>query len=56
MKKEVKCTTLETSDRMKKVWLVGFKGFTLQATRREPRAGLFGKIRYKNVWVLKRID
>jgi len=44
--------TLETSDQLKKNWLVNFRGFTLQTTRREPRAGMFGRIRYKNVWVL----
>jgi len=46
--------TKETSDQLKKIWLMNFKGFTLETTRREPHAGMFGNIVYKNVWVLKK--
>ena len=54
MTKMEKFETKETSDQLKKIWLVNFKGFTLETTRREPHAGMFGKIHYKNVWLLKK--
>ena len=54
MKNSDEIETKETSDQLKKIWLVNFKGFRLETTRREPHAGLFGRIHYKNVWVLKK--
>lgn len=46
--------TLETSTPVKKFWLTTFGGYDVTATRRSPMVGLFGRIRYKNVWVLNR--
>ena len=52
---EVKNTNvLETSHRLKKVWLVKVNGYTVLSTRRNPHAGMFGSIRYTNVWVLEK--
>ena len=45
---------LKTSDRLKKLWLVNVSGYTLISTRRLPQSGMFGNIRYKNVWVLEK--
>jgi hypothetical protein len=45
---------LETSDQLKKAWLVNFKGYSLESTRKEPQAGMFGNIRYKKIWILKK--
>ena len=45
---------LETSDRLKKLWLVNINGYMVTSTRRTPLSGVFGKIRYKNIWVLEK--
>jgi len=43
---------IQTDSRMRAWWLTTFKGYKVKTLRRQPKAGLFGVLRYESHWLL----
>ena len=43
---------VQTDSRFRVWWLTAFNGYRVNMSRRSPRAGMFGRIRYDIQWTL----
>lgn len=46
--------SITTESPLKRTWLTTFRGYKIQLTRRIPKTGMGGSIRYKTLYVLKK--
>ena len=46
--------TITTESPLQRIWLTLFRGYRVRLTRKLPRTGMGGAIRYKTLWVLEK--
>lgn len=46
--------SIKTESPLQRIWLTWFRGYRVKFTRRTPRNGLGGTVRYKTIWVLEK--